>query len=279
MRRVVPSQVVAMIDKFFFTAYGDPSRSIPLTGANLPRLKVIVESASSLAEETLPVDTSDLFDCIEDLKDCCRRAEVAQLKFQGAPYIRVREGHSFSVLTTLRNILVGCADEGPAPTTQDLPFVRDLRFREGLRTDISTVNQALGNCEWKAATVLAGSVVEALLLSALDSKSSADIQATVRSLRSTAAFKPGKPHETEPKDRSWSLYHYIEACHHMHLIETKAYEQAKIIIDFRDLIHPAKEKRGEGKCDRGTALSAVAAIEHVVRDLTAKVSLADNGPR
>jgi hypothetical protein len=45
-------------------------------------------------------------------------------------------------------------------------------------------------------------------------------------------------------------------------------QQARLGKDFRNLIHPGRASRLGKICDRGTALSALAAVEHVVRDLT-----------
>jgi hypothetical protein len=44
--------------------------------------------------------------------------------------------------------------------------------------------------------------------------------------------------------------------------------QADLARDFRNLIHPGRAQRTGADCDRGTALTALAAIELVVRDLS-----------
>jgi hypothetical protein len=56
-------------------------------------------------------------------------------------------------------------------------------FRKNLRLDMSAANRALANSEWKAATVLAGSVVEALLLWAIQRRSSDEVGQAVERLR------------------------------------------------------------------------------------------------
>jgi hypothetical protein len=48
--------------------------------------------------------------------------------------------------------------------------ITDPDFREALRLDVSSADRSLRDGEWKAATVLAGSAVDALLLSALDGR-------------------------------------------------------------------------------------------------------------
>jgi hypothetical protein len=70
-------------------------------------------------------------------------------------------------LFIIRDALVNCPDESPSPSTSELNFISDPDLKMGLRNDIGSVNRALSNGEWKAATVLAGSVIEALLLWAL----------------------------------------------------------------------------------------------------------------
>jgi hypothetical protein len=64
----------------------------------------------------------------------------------------------------LYKTLKQCPDAAPAPGTTDLLFITDPTLREELRLDVSMADQALANGEWKAATVPAGSDVEALLL-------------------------------------------------------------------------------------------------------------------
>jgi len=43
--------------------------------------------------------------------------------------------------------------------------------------------------------------------------------------------------------------------------------QVTLTRDFRNLIHPGKAQRLKQKCDKATALSVVAGLEHVRRDL------------
>jgi hypothetical protein len=125
------------------------------------------------------------------------------------------------------------------------------------------VNRALSGDEWKAATVLAGSVVEALLLWAIKSKPLGEIEDARRSADSKGIAKPVK---ADPN--TWSLVHYIGVASELNVIEPDTATQASLAKDFRNLIHPGKATKQSKNCDRGTALSAVAALELVIRDLT-----------
>jgi hypothetical protein len=67
-------------------------------------------------------------------------------------------------LDMIYDALDGLPDSVPAPETKGLEFIADGALRDSIRLDLSGAASALRNNEWKAATVLAGSVIEALLL-------------------------------------------------------------------------------------------------------------------
>ena len=74
-------------------------------------------------------------------------------------------------------VLELCPDEFPSVDTSNLSFIADPTLRDILRLDVTATNSALINGEWKAATVLAGSVVEALVLWALQQQNPAAVSA------------------------------------------------------------------------------------------------------
>lgn len=148
------------------------------------------------------------------------------------------------------------------PATAELLFLGNGRFQDSLRLDISEMNRALAGREWKSATVLAGSVIEALLLWALQGRDDTDagaVQNRARRLRLR--------HAEEPLTQ-WNLSEYIEVAADLELIHNDTRDQARLAQNFRNLIHPGRGERLGQECNRGTALSAIAAVEHVVRDLT-----------
>jgi len=104
---------------------------------------------------------------------------------------------------------------------------------------------------------LAGSVVEALLLWALLQQNQVTISAT--------AAKLGL--KVSPKLEDWGLHQYIEVAAELNVITADTATQCRLAKDFRNLIHPGRAQRLAQVCNRGTALSAVAAVEHVVNDL------------
>lgn len=143
-----------------------------------------------------------------------------------------------------------CPDEAATAQTSGLDFITDAGLRESLRTDISTATSALMNHEYKGATVLAGAVVEGLLLWGLDRFGDANMR---------TAYPQAK---TAPLEK-WMLGDYIGTAHACKLISDATKKQAELAQDFRNLIHPGKAQRLDAKCTLGTAYSALAAVDAV----------------
>jgi hypothetical protein len=167
-------------------------------------------------------------------------------------------------VTLIRQALAKCPDESPAPGTSELSFITDTALRTNLRNDVGAINRALANGEWKAATVLAGSAAEALLLWALRQKLPADITTGIAAARSSGDLKT-KPDADLDK---WVLHEYLEVAANLGVIKPNTAKQTRLAKDFRNFIHPGVAQRLGEKCDRATALSAVAGMEHIVRDFT-----------
>ena len=158
---------------------------------------------------------------------------------------------------------------GPAPATTELSFITDAGLRQNIRLDISAANSDLAQGEWKGATVLAGSATEALLLWALqdhEARNAGSLASATTTLVGTKmlAQNPGP----DPEGPGWHLLQYVEVAAHLNLIEDDTAKLVRLAQEFRNLIHPGRAARLGQKCDRATALGALAAAEAVARDLT-----------
>lgn len=145
-----------------------------------------------------------------------------------------------------------------------LTCVGGTDLRANLRNDIGAVNRALSDGEWKGATVLAGAAIEAILLWDLQNRRAANVPAAVAALVANHTFTAAPPTDLE----NWSLHHYTEVEAYLGIIAPETAIEIRLAKNFRNLIHPGRAQRLEQKCDRGTALSSVAALDHVVRDLS-----------
>jgi hypothetical protein len=68
-----------------------------------------------------------------------------------------------------------------------------------------------------------------------------------------------------PED--WGLGNLIGVANALTLIKPNTFQQATLAQNFRNLIHPGRALRLDEVCDRATALTALAAVELIVRDL------------
>lgn len=265
MPRVVPSEVVAFIDRAFPWAADEIMRSHEqsvLTSGHLGTVATLVNLVHGVPEELLVLQ-GELYIAFLAGVSALRAAVQAWQTRTSYPIAQVQGLPDLHVVTLIRRALAACPDQFPSKDTTELAFIPDKKLRESLCLDISSANQALSNGNWKAATVLAGSVIEALLLWALQRSRSDDVQDAVVTLVKNKALRQSPKGALE----EWHLLDYIEVAAQLNVIKPRTADQARLAKEFRNLIHPGREARLRQTCDLGTALSAIAAVEHVVRDL------------
>jgi hypothetical protein len=177
--------------------------------------------------------------------------------------LRVGPFSAWSPVALVYKLLEGCPDESPAPDTHELAFISDRALRFSLRLDVHEATRALAAGQWKSATVMAGSVVEAVLLAALT-------RAGVGLAREAARRNTHNPVEErflKGTLESWSLYPMIAAAEGLEIISEDTAKLATIARGFRNLIHPGRAQRTGVSADKGTSYTALAAVERVVADV------------
>ncbi len=263
MPRVVPSQVRAFIDTLPLRTMSDEGVSLNQVGS--AKLSALLDLLYEIPEELLTMDTDHYASFIT------AKAQIRDIltiwtsnRNAGHPLTPTPFHASTDPVGRIRAALGQCVDESPTPGTAELSFITDADFRTNLRNDIGAINRALSNGEWKGATVLAGSAIEALLLWDLQNRRSASISSAITALVASHTFTPAPPANLE----DWGLHHYTEVAAHLGIIVPETAIEVRLAKNFRNLIHPGRAQRLGQKCDRGTALASVAALEHVVRDLS-----------
>jgi hypothetical protein len=261
MSRVTPSQVVAVIEKFFRSMELDYTRKI--THAHSSALFAVLQLLEEVPPELLPTgdDYSKFVVAVSAIRDRLQKWS-AQIE-TGYPMPDVQEFGGNPVLM-VRDILARCPDQIRPAAASGLEFITDSDLRNSLRQDLSPIRVALANREWKGTTVLGGSLCEALLLWKLQQTDPTIISSASTSLVTAGVFRRPLPQNLE----EWGLYQYAEVCGHLKLIESETLAQVRLAKDFRNLIHPGRAIRLGQKCDAGTAHAAVAAVEFIVRDFT-----------
>ena len=268
MSKVVPSQVVEVIDQVFPNVKDQKDTqqgrfSVDRTYQN--ELAAIVELVDQIPSELIKLDPKDYTALQLAVTAIKNTLPTWTLRNYGLDRIH---GHgNLNPVTIVRNALSKCPDEGVSKSVSDLTFIAIQELRESLRIDISSANQAFQNGEWKAATVLAGATIEAILLYVLHTVQDSDstkISSSLTTLVSKGIFSsPGNNLD------KWSLHPLTEVAADLNVIREETAIQIRIARDFRNLIHPGVSVRKNLSCNRGTALSALAGLEHVINDLSA----------
>lgn len=272
MARVVPSRIVSVIE----TAYpwaaeaADGKKGAPaLAPDQAPAMGMIITLIEDVPAELLPEDADDY--ALLLAATGAMRAALRNWQSGGHP------GHATSLhpmtalggdspVTAVLKVLRKCQDEAPAEQIAGLEFIPNSDARRSLRTDASTAHRALGNGEYKAATVLAGSVIEALLLWVIT-----DSNEDARSDAVTAINASWKDANRKALDSRgpefWHLPDYIEVAAELGIVDDSTRSALRLTAEYRNLIHPGRVLRSGEDCTHGTGLTALGAMERLIEVL------------
>jgi hypothetical protein len=257
MPRVVPSQIIEFIDAEFPVARS--RRRWNVDPQYRDRVTALIRLVEELPNELLTIDGAEYNRFVRSVSTMKSALDFPDWIVYSGPNIEPHDRGLGEAICNLRACLEPLPDEQIPTATAGLSFITDQQLQESIRADIAYANQAFSGGEWKAATVLAGAAAEALLLWAItEKKSGPDVESARVALIPKASKNPNK----------WDLDEYIKVAREVVLIEDETAKQATLAKDFRNLIHPGRSARLAKICDRGTALSALAAVEFVVRDLS-----------
>jgi len=261
--RVVPSDVVEQIERLFPNTKFDLSKKLQFFMGHRSFFSVILELVDLIPEELITFGTDDF--SAYQTAIASMRSQIGVWDMQGDQSFDTTPGYSTDPVTLLHSLLSKCPDEAAASSTAGLDFISDEIQRQILRIDKSDADRALSNGEWKAATVLAGSIIEALLLWAIF-KRAADIPGAVGVLQKRNVNLPRANRAPE----EWHLHEFIEVSAELKIIGDTTAAQCRLAKGFRNLIHPGAEIRRAERCGRPEALGSAAALEHVIRDLSSR---------
>jgi hypothetical protein len=239
--RVVPSEVVAAIDRLF----GSSRRELDvgmIRFAHRDQVRTLLSLLDRVPDELITVPFADYTEYLQ-----CQSALISALSIwdvgdQDRP---VKNVGSKDPVERLRRILTGCPDEIPPPCPK-LAFIPDPSARASVQEDIRAAWIDFRAGEWKGATVFAATAVEALLFWQLKGRD--DLQ------------------QPERLDKL-HLAEFIAEAQRLSIITTATADKAKLATDARNLIHAGKVSRTGLTCTKATALMALAALEAVTEEL------------
>jgi hypothetical protein len=260
MPRVVPSQVVQVIEKYFPQTKITPNADFVIDRGHIHECVSIFKLLDQIPSELLnPPTVDDYIELVSNIEKLSYTLEAWKTP-SGSHTYDLFGGGTGNPISIIRNVLLKCPDEAISSKTTGLEFIDDVIFRDSLRLDLSNVNSALSNGEWKATTILSGSVTEALLLWAINK---------VKTARQSDIDKAIEKHNIKDKDyNKWVLAQYNDVAKELNIIKEGTHKSVDLLRQFRDLIHPGREIRKNAKCSKATAHSGIAAVELVIEDLT-----------
>ena len=264
MPRVTPRRVAALIARSFPWVRENPTQGIrPEMG---PKVRAMLRLVRRIPVELLPSGEDWLtFEVAMGILESYAE-HWSGTSDRGAPALGAQpELGTRNPLAVIVDLLESCPDEGTREDSPELAFIKDADLRAVLRRDFSSARTALDHGEWKAATVLAGSVVEALLLYALASSTPTERE-TARQAWVARQKRPTDPGLTRPLPADldeWVLGQLIWIAHTMRVVDDGTAAAADVARDFRNLIHPGRARRIGAPADEGTAHSAYGAAKRV----------------
>lgn len=132
MARVVPSQVVDLIDTIFPWAEKPAGQKEPIYAGHAEKVAVIVDYVEQIPSELITLEGSDYAALAASLATM-KHALMMWPTHGGTYFVGSTPGFgSLNPITLLRQALAKCADDAPRSDTADLSFIADKDFRESL---------------------------------------------------------------------------------------------------------------------------------------------------
>lgn len=119
MPRVVPSQVVALIDRSFPGCKAN--RKFPVYSGNAGVLSAIVSLADEIPEELLTISGDDYTDLVHGMEALTHVVTHWNARGGDDPPAWIKDK---SPVAVTRDVLAKCPDENPAPATAELVFIK-----------------------------------------------------------------------------------------------------------------------------------------------------------
>lgn len=262
-RNVLPSQVVAFVDAAIPDAARIQAEGSPLSidYSENAFLRALSELIERMDEILLPTGEEYVtyvaaVSAIDAILNEWQSRDVTR------PLKRV-PGTDENPVITIRKILEHCPDQRIPEKIVGFEFIADDHYRRQLLMEMLSVEDLLKDSQWKAVMVMASSLMEAIFCECLMNVPAADLEPAVKAAIADGAVRKN----TKGNPENWNLPTYVHVARQVGLITERTKQQALLAGDYRNLVHPGKTRREAVTCNRATALSVVAGLEHVVDDI------------
>ena len=231
MARIVPTTVKKFIEEEPALANctsQDKDKQPQLSHLQAFELSALLDLLDQVPEELMPTDTDAHMDLVLGTNAIRHALAVWRSGDQKTILKPLKRWGGRNPVALVWKALAVAPDEAPAATTKKLSFITDAGARATLQNDAAAVERAIHNGEWKAATVLAGSVIEAMLLWALQQDKA-------------AALGASKAPRGKNDLGDWYFVDLIKVAAELKVIAANTEKQADLARDYRNLIHPASQ--------------------------------------
>lgn len=251
---IVPSLIVAHIDRAF------PNPPPVLSSAEAGFVRGLEALISRVDPILLPSgeDNVTLTTCRATMMSCVRMWE-SQGNVVTLDGLKGRKGETF--LAVVRGILAKCPDEPFPKEIKEFEFIRDESLRLEFRRDLASIDFLVRQQQWKPAMVIAGALMEALLLHLISAQDSEHVEASRK-----------KVEVARPDVSRWHLPDYVKVAADLQIIGKVTEKQCLLSGDLRNLIHPGKAIRAQMQCNKATAQTVIAGLYHVIDDAQGRPS-------
>jgi hypothetical protein len=260
---VLPSQVVAFVDAAIPDAARIQAEGSPLSidYSENAFLRALSELIERMDEILLPTGEEYVtyvaaVSAIDAILNEWQSRDVTR------PLKRV-PGTDENPVITIRKLLENCPDQRIPDKFAGFEFITDDHYRRQLLMEMLSVEDLLKDSQWKAVMVMASSLMEAIFCECLMNVPAADLEPAVQAAIDDGAIRKN----TKGSPENWNLPTYVHVARQVGLITERTKQQALLAGDYRNLVHPGKTRREAVTCNRATALSVVAGLEHVVDDI------------
>ncbi|MBZ5500546.1 MAG: hypothetical protein LAP85_29500 [Acidobacteriia bacterium] len=164
-KRISPSDTANYIDRFFPDIV---KKKQTLSWDHAGHLQAISEMIDSLHESQLPADPGDRTILLVASRQILTTVRCWESGNRATGLPEIPGLRDKSPVAVIRELLDKCTETIIPNALAGLDFIKDPDYRQILREDLAGFESDLDNREWKSAGVMGGSLIEALLLDALN---------------------------------------------------------------------------------------------------------------
>ncbi|MBU0650050.1 hypothetical protein KJ605_00085 [Patescibacteria group bacterium] len=146
------------------------------------------------------------------------------------------------------------SEESPVLELRSFHFIQDANIRDILERDYKEIQRGVIAGNWKSVIILSGGSIEAILLDSLQKKTSRALSSSKR------------PSESDLS--KWDLSSLIDVGLDIKLVKPAVGKLSHSVREYRNLIHPGKEKRSGLKVEPEEAKIALEVLNILIRELS-----------